>query len=1095
MSSITDRFGDPFGSPSFSTKGFTPEQIAERDEVLNMPLDRDLYNTGKVSPADSGGQYGPFGTGARPVEPQVVAPAPSLGEYTPERSSAAEVAFNQDNIVGAIGNYYEEKGLFPKAGGLPVDPNFDPNEHLALYDLVSPDYYDELNEATSKEDLVRRVQYYGRITKDADYLDTLGVEGFGYRVAALMLDVPFTQVLKVGKGIKATRGIANKLDSTYLGRALVAGTTEGALEGIKMSLAPHTRDEADMLLAVGLGGALGGLFKSGVYTDDVQQALMQPVKDLGNDIVANGGKLVIPERTLSTLDKLQVNVATVLRTSKSPTLAKFGDEAFLDVTRAAPTQVKAAEVQTAVIDGIQAEFNLRYTPLYKEFLQETQGSAIGARYRITSQDDFYELAGQIANQPNRSWEGVISPELLGKLRKANDEMGAAAYDILERNGHEMFTNGSIKRGEYLPRKWNRSKLLEDINEGRFGLKGKEGASEMFAQGIRNAVKELGYDLTDEKVMEAGRKFVDSLTKTQVRAGQAGFIMEDNAFRKAIDDIQQVLDLDESEAEMLEQALKGRRKAKSIQEGTASSTKRRSDIDIEAKYVSADGTEHVLSDYLENNVQSIWMSYGRQMGGDTALRKMGINSRAELAAMRNNVEKELMGPTGQLDAAAKRDLTNFDAVIGDFLNISGKNDPDGNLWKATRIANNLTRSSKLGATWFAMSAELAQVVATNGVMSVIKAVPELAKMSKVLRGPKSQQLLDEIQSFYNLGDEILQMPSAARIEDTFSTGGAGKGRMAMAEAISDRGAEAAYILGGTKSGTSALETLFATSANNRIASMAGKKRLSAGDKWLLDQMGFTDDLSKANLLDNVRANADGKNKYLLNLSSWGDAETAQKLAYGMRRVSNIAIQRGNIGDQMGRFTVGGQLVKDNALGSMGMNLRNYMLTAWNKQFSRMVGQSQRGGYERWQAFKNMTYQMVIVGGLGYSAKNGLDYAAGVIDEDEFEERMSPQALVANTFNMTTFASMLPMGLDAVSQFATGETLSGRPVRGGSTNPLGATGGYIADVYNTGMTLGKAIDPTRDVSEYEVRKALGLLPLSTMIGVKQGLAGLADALAGD
>ncbi len=1094
MSSITDRFGDPFGSPSFSTKGYTPEQIAEREEVFNAPLDRDLYNTGKASPADSGGQYGPFGTGGKPVEPQVVAPAPSLSEYTPERSSAAEVAFNQDNIVGAIGNYYEEKNIFPKKGGLPVDPNFNPNDHLALYDLVSPDYFDELNEATSKEDLVRRVQYYGRISKDADYLDTLGVEGFGYRVAALMLDVPFTQVLKVGKGIKATAGIANKLDSTYLGRALVAGTTEGALEGIKMSLAPHTRDEADMLLAVGLGGALGGLFKAGVYTDDVQTALMQPIKDLGNDIVANGGKLVVPERTLSTLDKLQVNVATVLRTSKSPTLAKFGDEAFLDVTRAAPSQVKAAEVQTAVIDGIQTEFNLRFTPLYKDFLKETQGTSVGARYRVTSQDDFYELAGKIANQPNRNWEGVVSPELLGKIRKANEEMGEAAYDVLQRNGHEMFVNGSIKRGEYLPRKWNRAKLLEDINEGRFGLKGKEGASEMFAAGIRSAVKQLGYDLTDEKVLEAGKKFVDSLTKTQVRAGQAGFIMEDNAFRKAIDDVQRVLDLDEQEAEMLEKALQGRRTAKGIQKGTASATKKRGDVDIEATYISADGTEHVLSDYLENNVQSLWMGYSRQMGGDTALRKMGVNSREELAALRNNVEKELLGPSGQLDAAAKRDLTNFDAVIGDFLNISGKNDPDGNLWKATRIANNLTRASKLGATWYAMSAELAQVVATNGVVSVVKAIPELAKMSKVLRGPKSQELLDEIQSFYNLGDEILQMPSAARIEDMYSAGST-KGRLATAEAISDRAAEAAYILGGTKSGTSALETLFATSANNRIAKMAGKQRLNASDKWLLDQMGFTDDLSKANLLDNVRVNADGTNKYLLNLSNWGDAETAQKLAYGMRRVSNIAIQRGNIGDQMGKFTVGGQLIKDNAMGSMAMNLRNYMLTAWNKQFSRMVGQSQRGGYERWQAFKNITYQMVIVGGLGYSAKNGLDYAAGVIDDDEFEKRMSPQAIAANTFNMTTFASMLPVGLDAVSQFATGESLSGRPVRGGTTNILGATGGYLNDAYNTGMAIGKGIDPNRDVTEYEARRALGLLPLSTMIGVKQGLAGLADVMTGD
>jgi hypothetical protein len=250
-----------------------------------------------------------------------------------------------------------------------------------------------------------------------------------------------------------------------------------------------------------------------------------------------------------------------------------------------------------------------------------------------------------------------------------------------------------------------------------------------------------------------------------------------------------------------------------------------------------------------------------------------------------------------------------------------------------------------------------------------------------------------------------------------------------------------------------------------------------------------------LFNNVRNNADGKNKFLLNLSNWDDAESAQRLAYGMRRVSNIAIQRGNIGDQMGRFTVGGQLIKDSALGSMAMNLRNYMLTAWNKQFSRMVGQSQRGGYERWQAFKNVTYQMAIVGGLGYSAKTGLDYAAGAIDDDEFEERMSPQAIAANTFNMTTFASFLPVGMDTLSTIATGETMSGRPVRGGSTNIAGATGSYLMDTLGAARTAGKALDPTREVTSYEARKVLGLLPLSTMIGVKQAFSGLADAATGE
>ena len=1079
---LTTRFGAPFGAPALPSAGYTEEQLAERESVLNAPIPPELlgFNTREITTGLGDSYASPY-TG----------PTTSLGEYESSHVRAAQTAGREDSIFGAVGHWALGRDLFPRET-YAADPDFNPNNHLALYDLVSSEYYDELNEAQSQEELVARVQYYGRISRDGDYLDNMGAEGIGYRVAMLLGDVPLTNGLSILRSLPMTARVAEVAERTYMGRALVAGLTEGSLEGVKLALAPHSRDEADILLAVGLGGALGGIYRPSAYANGVQEALMNPVRDVAEDVAANGGRLVrTPPSTVSTLDRLQVNVATVLRTSESPTLSRFGDEAFLDVTRAAPSQVKAAEVQTAVIDGIQSEFNRRFTPLYQDFLRESQGTALASRYRISSQDDFYELAGKIANQPNRNWDEVVSPDLVARIRQANTEMGEAAHDVLQRNGHSRFLDGSIARGEYLPRRWNRAKLLEDIN---LGVLSRADAEGMFSQGIRNAVKSLGYDITEDKVLEAGKKFVQSLTRKQVRSGDPNFIMEDNAFRKAIDDVQQVLNLGDDEARMLEEALQNRRNARGAQEGTASATRRRGDVDVEAKYLDANGVEHNLSDYLENNVQSLWMSYSRQMGGDTALRSMGIESRPQLAAFRSTIVDELTDASGQISSRGQRELANFDAVIGDFLNISGKHNPDSDLWKLTRTVNNLTRASKLGATWFAMSAELAQVVATNGLVSVMKAVPELGMLPRALKGPKAREIIDEIQSFYSLGDEVLQMPSAARLDEMYQTS-TNTGRLSTLEAFSDRAAEAAYMLGGTKSGTSALETLFAASANNRIARMAGKQRLSANDRWMLDQMGFRGAEEQSRLLDLVRSNASADNRFVLNLDNWADPETAQRVAYGMRRMSHIAIQRGNIGDQMGRFTAGGTLIKDSMLGSMGMNLRNYMMTAWNKQFSRMAGQIGRGGEEAWVAYKNMMYQMVIVGGLGYMGKQGLNYVTGAIDDEEFAERTSPQAIVANTFNMTTFASLLPIGMDAASQFATGETMSGRPVRGGSTRALGASAGYVTDLYNTAMATGKLIDPDRDITEYETRRALGLLPLSTMIGVSQGLDILAEGIAGD
>lgn len=1068
-----ERYGSPL-APASPTREYTDEQIAKREAILDMPMDipRPVQTVDEMLDFE------------RKYE------TTSLRNYTPDRSGAQAVAISEDSVLAAIPNYFAKELKFSESD-YPADPNFNPNDHLYGYDLVSPDYYDELSAAQSEEEFAARVQYFGKISKDSGYLDQLGVEGIGYRAAAFMADIPVLKVMSLLSRAGKLATVASAVEKSYVGRALATGVAEGSLEGIKKAVAPHSRDEVDIMLAIGLGGVLGGLYRPAAYSDGIQEGLTNPIRTLANDVAEGGDILRTPESTARLIDKVQLNVASVLRNSPSSTLSKFGDDMFLDVTQKMDTRVKAAEMQTAVIDSIQAEFGNLFHPLYLEFLEATGKSKLGARYRMTSQQEFYELAGKIARDTDTAWDELYPPELVAKIRKANDDMGKKAYDILERNNHPLFKEGQITREDnWLPRRWNRSKLIQDINE---GVLKRSDAEKMFEQGIRKAIQDAGLEVAEDKAKEAGKKFVHTLTKPQLRAGDAGYILEDNAFRTAFEDISRVLDLDDDEVRLLEDALQGRREARGAAEGTAASTRGRGDIDINTNYIDELGNEHKLLDYLENDVQTLWQSYGRQMGGDTALRSIGIQSRTELARLRDQVVKELSDSTGQIPADRLRDLENFDAVIGDMLGVSGKYNPEGSSWKLTRTINNLVRSSKLGSTWFAMSAEVAQATYVNGVVNTIKAMPVMNQLRKQLKGGKANELLEEIQSFYGLSHEIIQMPSSARWEDVMRTGGK-KGLLDTAEEFSDRAAEAAYMLGGTKSGTSIGEAVFATAANNKLIKMAGKQRLSAHDKWYLEQMGFQGDEAKA-LLQSVKEYSGGANKYMMNLDKWADPDQAMKLAYGIRRISHIAIQKGNIGDQMGRWTIGGTLAKDSMMGALGLNLRNYMVTAWNKQFSRMVGQFGRGGQERWEAFKNMTYQGVIVGGLGYMGKVGLDYATGAIDEDKFEERMTPQAIAANTFSMTTFASFLPAIIEAPYQGFTGERLTGSAARGNEFAFGGATEGYVKDVFGAGQTTLKALNPDREVTAYEARKAISTLPLSSAIGVKQAIANLSEMITED
>jgi hypothetical protein len=88
-------------------------------------------------------------------------------------------------------------------------------------------------------------------------------------------------------------------------------------------------------------------------------------------------------------------------------------------------------------------------------------------------------------------------------------------------------------------------------------------------------------------------------------------------------------------------------------------------------------------------------------------------------------------------------------------------------------------------------------------------------------------------------------------------------------------------------------------------------------------------------------------------------------------------------------------------------------------------------------------------------------------------------------MTTFGSIAAPAVDAGYGMLTGETMGGYGVRGNSVsfNPTGAAGQYVGQAFGVASTAAKAIDPNREVTAFEARKALGLLPLSTMVGVSQ------------
>ena len=116
-------------------------------------------------------------------------------------------------------------------------------------------------------------------------------------------------------------------------------------------------------------------------------------------------------------------------------------------------------------------------------------------------------------------------------------------------------------------------------------------------------------------------------------------------RRAIDELQDIMGLTDAEAALIKGEADARKAAG--KQGTASATKFRTPLDLEANVTLKNGTTLALKDFVDTNIQSSWTRYANSMGGDTALRALGFDSRKALLETRNQIEKELSNASGVL----------------------------------------------------------------------------------------------------------------------------------------------------------------------------------------------------------------------------------------------------------------------------------------------------------------------------------------------------------------------------------------------------------------------------------------------------------------
>ena len=164
--------------------------------------------------------------------------------FTPNRIDAAALALTEDNLLGTMINFGSDLHTSMSYNS---DPDFDISTREDLFANLDSAYWDELRTAKSDEHAQALALKYGQMSKTAQYLDELGVEGQLYRVASVIADVPFISAIQKVRGIGKATTFLDKLNESYAGRALFTGTIEGSFEGIKQLTSSRERTEMDML--------------------------------------------------------------------------------------------------------------------------------------------------------------------------------------------------------------------------------------------------------------------------------------------------------------------------------------------------------------------------------------------------------------------------------------------------------------------------------------------------------------------------------------------------------------------------------------------------------------------------------------------------------------------------------------------------------------------------------------------------------------------------------------------------------------------------------------------------------------------------------
>tara|TARA_R100000700_G_scaffold14725_1_gene20680 strand:+ start:1550 stop:4831 length:3282 start_codon:yes stop_codon:yes gene_type:complete len=1045
-----------------------------------------------------------------------------------------KLAAQQEMILPSILKSFSQPQLEPN-----YDFRLDDNLFEDLTKEIDPSYWDEFGNASSKQQAYQIRQRILDAQEANKKLQTLGFTGTALRVGAAILDPAALTADLVTFGLARPFIYANRASrySKYI-RGGFVGAGQASLVTAPVVMNDPTRDLKEIGYAAVMGGAItSGLTRFlGPKHPDINKfdaksrefgtaTERKNLKEEGLNITPKGEKyfgsdknpninesidevdnlipkneVMIPTRqvikdvqtgvqadelldnffdrlniTPTVAGKVRADKSFVLRKSANPYMRSASEKLLEDSVgnKDFSRSILTADIQKNNYAATKlTSFYKEYEPAFRAYLKEIGKNTKLARYNLNDRIEFSNLVsravrGEVTDIASVEKGSIATKRLfktmLDDLRK--DGVTGAA-DILD-------------NPNYFPRHWSIMRL-QDVQEKISEKKLINFLKNSLVKGSSNLSEVEGLSLASNILrMIRTAKFSDGFSVDRVLN-----TTDETQLRNLITDY---TDLKENEISSLVKVL-----LKPQPPQVPARLRRRASFD-ETHEETIDGVSIKFSDLLDNNTEGVVGAYINQMSGHVAFARVGIKSKEDYLKILDQIRKGY-----ELPEVAKKYVTKTGRIRKDFeldtletiyKNIIGIPTEKNITGGVATVARNLRKynyANVFNQVGFAQIPELGNIIGTAGVRTFIKYMPEFKNiLTRAKDGKLSNEFLDEIETLVGGTGSNRLVDSVINRTDDFAgmTTKVGKIEKTLDVATRITSDFSGFHLVDTLSRRLAAITSFDKLARHAT----GKLKLKPRDIKRYKNIGFSEK-ELEDVFRNIRKNSSfveggltGRKIRRLNVDQWDNQDLVNKMSLYMNRHLRRVIQENNYGEMLA-------MGQDGTIGKTLFQFKNFVMTAYSKQLL-------HGLHMRDLTFFMSFMSSTLIASLVYVAQQSIQSIGktGEARSEFLENRLSPEAIGAATFQRNTFSTLIPAFLDTGLYLAGGNPFLNYRSSGLETNlltgnPTVALGQKaVGAIRSTGKSI---IDDEYDFSKADAYKWLRILPYQNMLGIRNVMQYMID-----